>query len=119
MASSIIGGLIDSGHPADHISAADPFPASLERLCEIAPVAVYSDNAEAVATADVVVLAVKPQVMAEAASSIAAPVSANNAVVISIAAGVTIASMQLRLGPQAAIVRGTDSFPARFVKLPS
>jgi pyrroline-5-carboxylate reductase len=112
MASSIIGGLIDSGHPADHISAADPFPASLERLCEIAPVAVYSDNAEAVATADVVVLAVKPQVMAEAASSIAAAVSANNSVVISIAAGVTIASMQLRLGPQAAIVRCMPNTPA-------
>lgn len=112
MASSIIGGLIDSGHPADHISAADPFPASLERLCEIAPVAIYSGNAEAVATADVVVLAVKPQVMAEAASSIAAPVSANNAVVISIAAGVTIASMQLRLGPQAAIVRCMPNTPA-------
>ena len=79
---------------------------------ESAPVAVYNDNAEAVATADVIVLAVKPQIIAEAASSIAATVSANGAVVISIAAGVTIASMQARLGPKAAIVRCMPNTPA-------
>lgn len=112
MASSIIGGLIDSGHPADRISAADPYPASLERLRAIAPVAVFSDNRAAVAGADIIILAVKPQVMAEAAGSIAAAVQANHALVISIAAGVTIASMQARLGPDAAIVRCMPNTPA-------
>lgn len=112
MASSIIGGLIDSGHPADRISAADPYPASLERLCELAPIAVYRDNSDAVAGADVIVLAVKPQIIAEATRSISADVSASNAVVISIAAGVTIASMQARLGPSAAIVRCMPNTPA-------
>jgi pyrroline-5-carboxylate reductase len=112
MASSIIGGLIESGHPADHISAADPFPASLERLHAIAPVAVFSDNTAAVAGADIIILAVKPQVMAAATDSIAAAVVANRALVISIAAGVTIASMQARLGPDAAIVRCMPNTPA-------
>ncbi|MCB1687887.1 MAG: NAD(P)-binding domain-containing protein, partial [Halioglobus sp.] len=41
MASSIIGGMIESGHPADRISAADPFPDSLERLRAVAPVALF------------------------------------------------------------------------------
>lgn len=112
MASSIIGGLIDSGHPADCISAADPYPASLERLRAIAPVALFSDNAGAVAGADIIILAVKPQVMAEATDSIAAAVQANHSLVISIAAGVTIASMQARLGPDAAIVRCMPNTPA-------
>jgi pyrroline-5-carboxylate reductase len=112
MASSIIGGLIASGHSAAYITAADPFPASLERLRESAPVAVYNDNAEAARSADIVILAVKPQIMAEATDSIAAVVRANNAVVISIAAGVTIASMQARLGPEAAIVRCMPNTPA-------
>ena len=58
MASSIIGGLLDSGHPAARISAADPFPESLEKLSAMAPVRVSADNAEAVADADVVILAV-------------------------------------------------------------
>lgn len=112
MASSIIGGLIESGHPADCISAADPYPDSLKRLREIAPVAVYSDNSAAVAAADVVILAVKPQVMADATSSIAQAVNANNAVVISIAAGVTIATIQARLGADAAVVRCMPNTPA-------
>lgn len=112
MASSIIGGLIDSGHPADRISAADPYPASLERLRAIAPVVVFTDNTAAVAGADIIILAVKPQVMAEATDSIAAAVQANHSLVISIAAGVTIASMQARLGPDAAIVRCMPNTPA-------
>jgi len=112
MASSIIGGLIESGHPAAMISAADPYPASLERLREIAPVRVCGDNAEAAAEADVVIMAVKPQVMAEATNSIARAVRARRALVISIAAGVTITSMQGRLGPQAAIVRCMPNTPA-------
>jgi|AntAceMinimDraft_5_1070358.scaffolds.fasta_scaffold00631_7 pyrroline-5-carboxylate reductase len=112
MASSIIGGLIASGHSADQISAADPFPASLERLREIAPVAVYSDNTSAVEGADIIMLAVKPQVMAEATDSIAAAVCTRGALVISIAAGVTIDSMQARLGPSAAIVRCMPNTPA-------
>jgi len=112
MATSIIGGLIESGHPAAHISAADPVVESLARLHELGPVTVHSDNAAAVAGADAVILAVKPQVMAEATASIAAAVNDNNAVVISIAAGVTIASMQSRLGDRAAIVRCMPNTPA-------
>jgi len=112
MASSIIGGLIESGHPAALISAADPFPASLERLGRIAPVNLCADNAAAAADADVVIMAVKPQVMAEATNSVARAVRARRALVSSIAAGVTITSMQARLGPQAAIVRCMPNTPA-------
>jgi pyrroline-5-carboxylate reductase len=112
MAGSIIGGLIDSGHPAGLISAADPFPVSLERLREIAPVNVCPSNADAAAGADVVILAVKPQVMAEATDSIARAVRGRGSLVISIAAGVTIASIQARLGPGAAIVRCMPNTPA-------
>ena len=112
MASSIIGGLVESGHPVDRISVADPYPPSLEKLRSIAPVRVCDSNASAVAGADVVVLAVKPQVMAEASGSIAESVQDSGAVTISIAAGVTIASMQSRLGERAAIVRCMPNTPA-------
>ena len=112
MASSIIGGLVESGHPAQRISAADPFPASLEALRQIAPVAVYDDNRQAIADADVIILAVKPQVMADATTAIARQVQDSGALVISIAAGVTIAAMQARLGPATAIVRCMPNTPA-------
>lgn len=112
MAASMVGGLIESGHPAPRISAADPFADSLERLRAIAPIAVFNDNAAAVNGADIIILAVKPQVMASATDSIAAAVHTHRPLVISIAAGVTIASMQNRLGPQAAIVRCMPNTPA-------
>jgi pyrroline-5-carboxylate reductase len=112
MASSIIGGLIDSGHPASRIGAADPYPPSLEALQASTSIAVSADNADIVADADVIILAVKPQVMAEATRSIATAVETTGAVCISIAAGVTIASMQKRLGSGAAIVRCMPNTPA-------
>ena len=112
MASSIIGGLIDSGHPASRISAADPYPPSLEALQASTSITVSAQNTDIVAGADVIILAVKPQVMAEASESIAAAVQASGAVTISIAAGVTIASMQKRLGSGAAIVRCMPNTPA-------
>ncbi len=112
MASSIIGGLLKSGHRADLISAADPYPASLEQLQSLAAIKVSGDNATAAADAEVVILAVKPQVMAEAVDSIASAVQANGALVISIAAGITIDTMQQRLGPKAAIVRCMPNTPA-------
>ena len=112
MASSIIGGLVEAGHAPAQIRAADPFPASLEKLAEIAPVRLCADNAEAATGADVVILAVKPQVMAEATASIADAVSTGGALVISIAAGVTLASLQSRLGQQTAIVRCMPNTPA-------
>ena len=112
MASSIVGGLIESGHPAGSIRASDPFPASLEKLRAIAPVATFDNNADAVAGADVVILAVKPQVMAEVCDSISAAVGAARALVISIAAGITIESMEQRLGSGTAIVRCMPNTPA-------
>lgn len=112
MASSIVGGLIESGHPADHIRAADPLRASLERLRALGPVSLHDDNVDAVTGADVVILAVKPQVMAEAMESIAGAVRDNGAVVISIAAGITVDSMRARLGDDSAIVRCMPNTPA-------
>jgi len=112
MASSIIGGLIESGHPAERISAADPVSASLDRLRELGAVTVHPENTAAVSGADVVILAVKPQVMAKAMDSIAGAVRDSGAVVISIAAGVTIEKMQSRLGQNTAIVRCMPNTPA-------
>ncbi|MBM68878.1 MAG: pyrroline-5-carboxylate reductase [Haliea sp.] len=112
MASSIIGGLLESGHPATRLHAADPSAESLSNLRKLGPVHTYQDNAEACAHADVVIVAVKPQVMRAALESIAAPVRERGALVISIAAGTTIASMEQSLGTGAAIVRCMPNTPA-------
>ena len=63
MASSIIGGLIEQGLPAANIRASDPSQGSLQRLQQLAPICIATSNTDAVSGADVVILAVKPQVM--------------------------------------------------------
>lgn len=112
MASSIIGGLLESGHSASALRASDPSKESLDKLRQLAAIATFQDNAAACAEADVVILAVKPQIMATALASIAAPVVARGALVISIAAGTTIAAMEAGLGGATAVVRCMPNTPA-------
>jgi len=112
MAASIIGGLVAEGHPANAISASDPSAASLARLREVAPVTTFSDNREAVAGADVVVLAVKPQVMESVCAGIAPALAGGGSVALSIAAGIPVASLERWLGPGVAVIRCMPNTPA-------
>lgn len=73
------------------IAVADP--AAEQRARFPASVATTDDNAEAARGADVVVLAVKPQVL-EAAAQQAAPALGEHALVVSIAAGVPLAAVE-------------------------
>ena len=112
MAASIIGGLLESGHPATSLRASDPTATSLQKLRQLGAIATFSDNAAACADADVVILAVKPQMMAEAMASVVEPVAASGALVISIAAGTTIAALEGGLGSATAVVRCMPNTPA-------
>jgi pyrroline-5-carboxylate reductase len=112
MAASIIGGLLEQGLPVENIRAADPSSASLDRLKNIAPIALSTDNGFAVEGADVVVLAVKPQVMAAATASIRDALSASRAMVLSIAAGITLESLERFLGEGTPVVRCMPNTPA-------
>lgn len=111
MAASLIGGLIAQGYPASRITASDPFAEARTRLAAQFGVAVTTDNRAAVADADIVVLAVKPQVMAAVVAELA-PAVPPGTLVISIAAGVPIAALAQLLGPDVAIVRCMPNTPA-------
>ncbi len=109
MARSLIGGLIKSGAPAASIRVADPV------LEPLAPLGIHAtqDNATAAQGAAVIVLAVKPQVMEAACRSIAEALAADSApLVVSIAAGTTIASIEHWLGRAHAVVRCMPNTPA-------
>lgn len=113
MASSIIGGLVAKGYPARSIIASDPLEATLERLKQnVAPVRVTTDNLKAVAEADVIVLAVKPQAMQSVLEPIAATLRENRPLIISIAAGIEIRSIETWLGDALPIVRCMPNTPA-------
>ena len=69
MARALAGGLVTTGVARDRIVAADPFPAAREAFAEAVGARVVEDNAEVVAAADVVVIAVKPGVVADVLSA--------------------------------------------------
>ncbi len=112
MASAIIGGLVAKGYASDKIWAADPAQDCLQRLKSKTEINVTTDNNAAIAEAEVVVLAVKPQVMAQIARQIQSSIQRSKPLIISIAAGITISSLQRWLGDKIAIVRCMPNTPA-------
>lgn len=111
MARSMVGGLLAAGFDAEAIRAADPLEENLAALEKLGLSQLSSDNAGIAGSADVVVLAVKPQVMREVCLSLA-PVMHDDMLVISIAAGVPAASLASWLGGPAHIVRCMPNTPA-------
>ena len=110
MAASLIGGLRKQGVAAEHIRASDPGATQLQAIQQAFAISTYSDNSLAIANADVIVLAVKPQVMRTVCEQLAPHLTANQ-LIISIAAGITSASLSQWLGERA-IVRCMPNTPA-------
>jgi pyrroline-5-carboxylate reductase len=111
MAEAIIGGLL-AGHVCrpELLWATDPAPARRDRLKSQFAIRVGSDNRQAVAWADVVVLAVKPQVCAQVIAEIGGNLP--HVLVISIAAGITIRSISEQLAGAQRIIRAMPNMPA-------
>jgi pyrroline-5-carboxylate reductase len=109
MAQALIGGLLAEGVPATMIRVAEPV-AELRELLAVRGVGVFATATEAVEGADVVVLAVKPQIIQMVLQELAAHVA--NKLVISIAAGVSVATLSNGLAGHARIVRAMPNTPA-------
>lgn len=111
MARSIIGGLIAEGHTPSSITATSPMQTELDSIGSDFAIRVSTDNSQAISGADVIVLAIKPQVMSQVCNEIA-PSLNSEAVVISIAAGINCTSLQTWLGSAQPIVRCMPNTPA-------
>lgn len=93
MGEAIIAGLLKAGAcPAEAVMAADASSTRLDHLKARYGIAVTNDNMAVVSRSDVLVLAVKPQVMPEVLREIGHSIH-EDVVVISIAAGVRIATL--------------------------
>ncbi|KFN48910.1 pyrroline-5-carboxylate reductase [Arenimonas composti] len=112
MARSLIGGLVRTGLPATKIRVAEPVPALRYALAADFGVAVYADGPAAADGADVWVLAVKPQVMAQACTALADLAQTQRPLVVSIAAGMPSARIDGWLGGAQAVVRTMPNTPA-------
>jgi pyrroline-5-carboxylate reductase len=112
MASSLISGLIASGHSAQHIWVSDVNPDTLKALSENLNVNTSVNNNEIISAVDVVVLAVKPQVLSSVAKSVAGLIQQKKSLVVSIAAGIGQNSLSQWLGTETPIVRCMPNTPA-------
>ena len=112
MATSLVGGLVESGHPPDDVVVSEPVAEKRRDLAERFSVGVTADNREAAAASDVVVLAVKPQDMAEVVTGAAGAMRERAPLVVSIAAGTRIGRILEWLGYPAPVVRTMPNTPA-------
>ena len=112
MAASLIGGLIADGWAADSITVSDPEIARRETLSSQFSVHTTSDNCALVSSCDVVVLAIKPQLMQPVCTDISPSVQQSQPLMISIAAGIPLAILQQRLGGYQRLIRTMPNTPA-------
>ena len=112
MASSLISGLIASGHSPQHLWVSDINPDTLKALAQNLNVNTSTSNDTVINEVDVVVLAVKPQILSSVAKSAAALIQQKKSLVVSIAAGISQHSLSQWLGADTAIVRCMPNTPA-------
>ena len=112
MASSLMSGLIASGHSPQHLWVSDINPDTLKALAKNLNVNTSASNDELINAVDVVVLAVKPQVLSSVAKAVAALIQQKKLLVVSIAAGISQHSLSQWLGTDTAIVRCMPNTPA-------
>ncbi|TVU88406.1 pyrroline-5-carboxylate reductase [Vreelandella titanicae] len=112
MASAIIGGLIDSGVEPSTITATAPNDNELAAIKQRLGINTDTDNNAAVSESDVVVLAVKPQIMRGVCEALRDSVQRQQPLVISIAAGLDADTIDQWLGGQNAMVRCMPNTPS-------
>ena len=120
MARAIIGGLLGSGWRAEALRVSDPDAQQRETLAQRFGITCVDDNARCAAQADVVALAVKPQVMRAAVESLADALqrraNAEAPLLLSVTAGIRCDDILRWAGGTAvaapAVVRAMPNTPA-------
>ncbi|MBL6907910.1 MAG: pyrroline-5-carboxylate reductase [Luminiphilus sp.] len=113
MAHAIYRGLVESGFPAENIGVVDPSEAAQSAARASGLIRIAESATDADLSADLIVLAVKPQITDIALSPLAHRVS-STATVLSIIAGINSASLANLLGlpNDDAVVRSMPNTPA-------
>ena len=111
MGRSLIGGLIANGYSDKLISVVEPDAESRQRIAKLYNIDLYESADDNLSSSDVIVLATKPQVLAEVAQSIRDLID-DKCLIISIAAGIRLLNLSQWLGSGKAIVRVMPNTPA-------
>ena len=114
IASTIIAGLIKSGYPAKQIIASNPGQEKLTQLSSAFSIRTTQNNTDAASEADVIVLSVKPKMVKIVCCEIEESIT--DQLIISVAAGKTIATIKSYLQSDCPIVRAMPNTPCLLSK---
>ncbi|MDR0219040.1 MAG: pyrroline-5-carboxylate reductase [Enterobacteriaceae bacterium] len=112
MAHAIIAGLVKNGYPAERITVCSPNTTRRDVLAEKYGINSQSDNIRCAQEADVVVLAVKPQIMADVCRDLNLQVNFSQKLLLSIAAGMPVSRFYAFLSDNLNIIRIMPNTPA-------
>jgi len=112
MATSLISGLISNDYASSDISVTEPDQAKGDALSQQFNIQSFTDNNLAIKTSNIIVLAVKPQIMQDVCKDIAGTVQDNKPLVISIAAGLLSKDIERWLGGNISMVRCMPNTPS-------
>ncbi|MGA7616760.1 MAG: pyrroline-5-carboxylate reductase [Thermoanaerobaculia bacterium] len=112
MAEALIRGLLAGGHSTpEEIFASGPRVERIDELKAKYGIRTSNSNPEAIRDAEIVILAVKPQIMSRVLDQIGTLIP-SDALVITIAAGFPIEAVESRVRPGTRIVRAMPNTPA-------
>jgi len=112
MARALLSGLLHGKRASkDQLSASDHREAKAKSFADEFGIDTTTSNKEVVTRSDIVVLAVKPQVMAKVVAEIASSVTSKK-LIVSMAAGVPIAMIERKLPKGSRVVRVMPNVPA-------
>jgi pyrroline-5-carboxylate reductase len=111
MAEAILKGLIARGQEPQSLIVGEPVAERRDSLKRQYGIEVTDDNVSVVETADVVVLAIKPQMVDTVVPGLA-PTFTGDKILVSILAGTSTAALEAHLGGSARVVRVMPNTPA-------
>jgi pyrroline-5-carboxylate reductase len=111
MAEALIRGLLHGGQPAQLIVASAPRRDRLDEIVGLYDIVTTTDNREVARKSDILVLSVKPQILERVLREVATEVRPGT-LVVSVAAGISTATIEALLSEQARVVRSMPNTPA-------
>jgi pyrroline-5-carboxylate reductase len=105
MGRALIGGLLRAGMRPEQIAVGESLPAARAALARDFGISAAADNHAAIRGAGVLVLAVKPEQCGALLGALGAELTAGRPLVISVVAGVRLATLESWCGPGVSVVR--------------
>jgi pyrroline-5-carboxylate reductase len=112
MGRALLSGLMRSGTRAEQLSVGESVAAARELLARELGVAASPDNETAIAGAEIVVLAVKPQEAQAVLKPLAPTLAAARPLIISVLAGTRVMDLEAWCGSEVPVVRAMPNRPA-------